>query len=54
MDMVCPFISAGVAKVTGFIEDAELTKVNTIYSELLLEIYFIRSKRNPDFKACMS
>lgn len=38
-------ICAYVYKATGYIEDDELTKVNTTYPELLLEFYSRSSKR---------
>lgn len=42
---------AYVVKATRYIEDAWLTKVNPMYSEVLLEFYSITSKRNTSFKA---
>lgn len=41
-------------KATEYMKDPELTEANTMYSELLLEIYFKTSERNTDLKAWMS
>lgn len=41
-------------KATGNIEDLKFTKVNKMYSELLVVLYPRRSKRNTDSKAWMS
>lgn len=51
IEMVCSFICAYVDKAIGCIEGADLTKVNSNYSELQLEFYSRSSKRNMDFKA---
>lgn len=40
-------------KATGYIEGAELTKVNTLYSDLLFDLYSRRSNRNKDSKSWM-
>lgn len=52
--MAFHLISAYVDSATGYIEDAQLTEVNTMYSELLQEFYCRSSKRNTKFKAWMS
>lgn len=49
--MVFPFIFGYEDKDTGDTEDLKLTRVNTMYSELLIELYFKSSKRNKDLKA---
>lgn len=50
IEMVFPCIRAYVDKANKYIESPELTKVNTIYSELLSELYSRSSNMNTDFK----
>lgn len=40
IDMVLTLICGLVDKATGYTEDVERTNMNTMYSELLLELYF--------------
>lgn len=40
IDMEIKFICAYVDKATGYIENAELIKINTMYSEVLLELNY--------------
>lgn len=54
INMMLPFIRAYLDRATRYIEDEELTKKNTMYSELLLKFYSRCSKMNTDSKACMS
>lgn len=42
--MVFSFIYGYTRQAIGYIEDAVLTEVNIMYCELLLELYFRRSK----------
>lgn len=49
--MVLPFFSAYVDTAPGHIDDAEMTIVNTMYSELVFELYFGSSKKNSMHKA---
>lgn len=51
INMVSPLIFSYVNSATAYNEDTELTKFSTMYSELLLDLYFKCSKRNKDFKA---
>lgn len=52
--MVFLFLCGYVNKATAYIEDAELTKANTVYTELLFELYWKRSKVKRKFKVWMS
>lgn len=54
INMVFSFNWAYVDKATGHNQDSELTKVNTICSDLLLELCPTCSKRNTDSRACIS
>lgn len=40
-DMMFPFVSAFLNNAPRYAKDGELTKVNSLYSELLVEIYGI-------------
>lgn len=54
IDMVYPYSCEYVDKAIGYIAEAELTKVDTMCSEILLEVYSRSSKGNTDLKARMS
>lgn len=51
IDMVPAFICRYEDKKTGYVEDTKLTRVNKIYFELLLELYFKCSKGKRDLEA---
>lgn len=51
IDVVLPFIRVYVDNVSGYIDDAKLTRVSTISFELLLESYSRRSERTTDSRA---
>lgn len=53
IDMVLHFICAYVVTSAEYIEDAKATKVNMMYSGLLLEPYSRSSEMNTYFKAGM-
>lgn len=50
----CLFICAYTDKASRFIEDAKLTKKNTMYSEILHEFYSRTSKRDTHFREWIS
>lgn len=50
-DMDFPFICEYVDNATEYLQSIELTKASMIYSELQLESYPKRSKKNRDNKA---
>lgn len=52
VDMVFPFISAFLDKSTRYIIDAELTKVNSLYSDLFAEIIGRRWSGGENFNEC--
>lgn len=50
IDIMFPFICTFIEKATAYFEDAKVTKVNKIYSELVLEFCSRSSKTNTDLK----
>lgn len=54
INMVLSFIFGCVNKATGYIEDAKLTRMNTIYFALLFKICSRSSKMKSYLKAGMS